>query len=211
MSLFFMVLLLTGVQSKGVLAQDEQQVPVQALEDFIQSLNSFEAAFEQTLYDADLEPISTSTGTIKLKRPSRFIWQYDTPQPQLIVADGERIWIYDEDLEQVTVNTIDERINGTPLQLLMRSEALSNGFDIQSLGVADEIDWFSLTPLQQSSDFEEVFIGLKGDAIAAMELRDSFGQSTQIILDDFNSDVSLEDSLFDFQAPAGVDVIGLDQ
>lgn len=188
-----------------------EPVPVETLERFIQSLNIFEADFEQTLYDADAEPLSTSTGSMKLKRPARFVWEYTAPQPQIIVADGEKIWLYDEDLEQVTVNDIDDRINGTPLQLLMGTVPLSDGFTIDTLGQVDGIDWFELTPLEQSSDFEQVFIGLRGDELAAMELRDSFGQATQIRLNSFNDDVELDDSLFVFTVPEGVDVIGFDE
>lgn len=192
-------------------ANEDALEPVKTLEQFIQSLTSFEASFEQTLYDVDSEPLGSSAGTIKLKRPGRFVWTYSSPDPQVIVADGERIWLYDQDLEQVTVNAIDERINGTPLQLLMSTAPLSEAFEIESLGQADNIDWFALTPLAQSSDFEQVFIGLQEDAIAAMELRDSFGQATQIQLIDFNKDVDLDDSLFVFEVPEGVDVIGLDE
>ena len=197
--------------ASNVYAQDEAVLPVQALEDFIQSLDSFEATFEQTLYAADNEELSTSFGTIKLKRPGRFVWSYDEPEPQLIVADGQRIWLYDKDLQQVTVNTIDERINGTPLQLLMRAAPLSDGFDVQALGPTEGIDWFGLTPLTEDSDFEEVFIGLRDDTLAAMELRDSFEQATQIRLSDFEKNVELDDALFEFDVPEGVDVIGLDE
>lgn len=209
---FFMLsAVLMSIACKSAVADEQADASIQTLETFIQNLDSFEASFEQTLYGADSEPLQTSEGTIKLKRPARFVWAYTSPEPQLILADGERIWLYDEDLEQVTVNAIDERINGTPLQLLMQAAPLSEGFDIESLGVSEGIDWFGLTPLSQSSDFEQVFIGLQGDTIAAMELRDSFGQATQIRLDNFKTDVQFDDSLFVFDIPEGVDVIGLDE
>ena len=193
------------------LTDQPEAAPVQMLEQFIATLDSFEATFEQTLYDADSEPLRESSGTIKLKRPARFVWTYDAPDAQQIVGDGESIWLYDQDLEQVTVNAIDERIDGTPLQLLMRAAPLSEGFDIESLGQSDGIDWFGLTPLTQASDFEQVFIGLENDALVVMELRDSFGQATQIRFIDFNKGVALDDALFVFDVPEGVDVIGLDE
>lgn len=198
--------------SSAVPAADQSDLaPVQMIEQFIATLDSFEATFEQTLYDADSEPLRESSGSIKLKRPARFVWTYDEPEAQQIVADGESIWLYDIELEQVTVNAIDERIDGTPLQLLMRAAPLSDGFDIESLGQTDGIDWFGLTPLTQASDFEMVFIGLQDDALAAMELRDSFGQATQIRFTDFRKGLTLDDALFVFDAPEGVDVIGLDE
>lgn len=184
---------------------------VATLEQFIQSLEAFEATFEQTLYSETGEALKSSTGSIQLKRPARFIWTYAEPEPQQIIADGTRVWLYDPDLEQVTVNEIDDRINGTPLQFLMSADPLSQGFKIESLGKTEGIDWFALEPLTEASDFEQVFIGLQGNALAAMELRDSFGQATQIVLDNFSKDVDLDDSIFDFVVPEGVDVIGLDE
>jgi len=205
------LLLLLYLAPRMTFADEGDNTPVEMLEQYIKNLDSFEANFEQTLYGSDSEDLGTSIGTIKLKRPARFVWTYTSPEPQVITADGERIWLYDKDLEQVTVNAIDERINGTPLQLLMSEAPLSDAFEIESLGQADGIEWFGLTPLTQSSDFERVFIGLKDNVIAAIELSDSFGQATQIRLSDFRQGVQFDDSLFDFQVPEGVDVIGLDE
>ncbi len=202
-------LALCGSLLSGSARADE--VAIAALEQFIQSLETFEATFEQTLYSENGEELKSSTGSIQLKRPARFVWIYDAPEPQRIVADGQRVWLYDPDLEQVTVNEIDNRINGTPLQILMNADPLSEGFKVESLGESDNIEWFSLTPLTEASDFEQVFIGLQGDALAAMELRDSFGQATQIVLDNFTTEIELDDALFEFVVPEGVDVIGLDE
>lgn len=207
----FVLMFVLSMQSQTARANDDELAPVKMLEDFIGSLDSFESSFEQTLYGSDSTELRTSAGTVKLKRPARFVWTYSSPEPQVIVADGERIWLYDEDLEQVTVNRIDDRIDGTPLQVLMREAPLKEGFDIDSIGVSDGIDWFSLTPQTQSSDFEQVFIGLQDNTIAAMELRDSFGQATQIRFTGFIKGVDFDDSLFVFNVPEGVDVIGLDE
>jgi len=180
------------------------------LDRFITNVETFQADFEQTLYDADSEPLQTSFGTVKLKRPGRFIWTYTQPDAQQIIADGERIWFYDEDLEQVTVNSINDRIAGTPLELLMRSAPLDDAFDIRELGEAEGINWVELSPKADTSDFELVFIGLNEAGLAAMELRDNFGQATQIRFSNFESGIALDDSLFKFTVPDGVDVIGLD-
>lgn len=184
--------------------------PLSQLDSFIKDVETFQADFEQTLYDADSEPVQTSLGTIKLKRPGRFVWTYTEPDDQQIIADGERIWLYDKDLEQVTVNAIDDRIAGTPLVLLMRSAPLDGAFDIKVLGESDGINWVELTPKADTSDFELVFIGLNESGLAAMELRDNFGQATQIRFSNFETGIVLDDSLFEFVVPDGVDVIGLD-
>lgn len=186
-------------------------IALDQLESFIQDVETFEAEFEQTLYDSDSEPLQKSVGTIQLKRPGKFVWTYFSPEEQQILADGERIWLYDKDLEQVTVNTITDRIAGTPLVLLMRAAPLEDTFLVEELGTAEGVNWVELTPKSDSSDFEQVFIGLNEDGLAAMELRDNFGQATQIIFTDFKSGVALEDSLFEFVVPEGVDVIGFDE
>ena len=183
---------------------------IEQLDRFIKDVETFQADFEQTLYAADSDPLQTSFGSIKLKRPGRFVWSYTQPDVQQIIADGKRIWFYDKDLEQVTVNTIDERVAGTPLVLLMRSAPLDDAFDIKALGEADGISWVELSPKADTSDFELVFIGFNEAGLAAMELRDNFGQATQIRFSNFESGITLDDSLFKFTVPNGVDVIGLD-
>lgn len=196
-------LLLLSHSATADLAQDQ-------LDSFVKDVETFQANFEQTLYDADSQPLQITTGSIKLKRPGRFVWAYEGAGSQEIIADGERIWLYDKELEQVTVNAIDERIAGTPLVLLMRSAPLEDSFEIVELGEAENINWLELTPKSETSDFEKVFIGLNEEGLAAMELRDNFGQATQIRFSDFESGIELDDSLFEFEAPEGVDVIGLD-
>jgi len=154
---------------------------------------------------------SQSIGSIRIKRPGKFVWSYFSPDEQQIVADGQRVWMYDKDLEQVTVNSIDDRVAGTPLVLLMRAAPLSDTFLVRELGESDGIQWVELTPKKDTSDFEQVFIGLSGEDLAAMELRDNFGQATQIIFSDFQAGLEFADSLFEFVVPEGVDVIGLDE
>lgn len=198
--------MLLCLAASGVRAEQARE----QLDHFIQEVETFQASFEQTLYDADSQPLQTRTGTLKLKRPGRFIWDYDGEGAQQIIADGDRIWLYDRDLDQVTVNAIDERIAGTPLVLLMRSAPLDEAFEVSELGEAENIQWLELTPRSESSDFQQVFIGMNEAGLAAMELRDNFDQATQIRFSDFQAGVELDDALFEFEVPEGVDVIGLD-
>lgn len=178
------------------------------LTDFTDNLDSFTSNFEQTLYDADSHPLKTSTGSIALKRPGRFVWQYETPDPQTIVSDGEKVWLYDIELEQVTVSPLTERASGTPLSLLMGGTPLEESFVIKTLGEAEGIVWFELTPKSADTDFEQIFLGLNESGLAVMELRDSFDQATQIRFNEFQSGVTLDDERFLFVPPDGVDVIG---
>lgn len=197
----------TPLMPGAALAQDNQQV-LQRLTNFTDSLTSFSADFTQVVYDADSNPLQQSAGEVLLKRPGRFIWNYTSPSPQKIIADGKSVWLYDIDLEQVTVSPLSEQGSGTPLSLLMGDKPLDEEFTLRPLGNSDGIDWVELTPRSNHSDFEMVFLGLNEDGLAAMELRDSFGQATQIRFSDFTPDVRLDDAAFRFVPPAGVDVVG---
>lgn len=207
-TILLVVLLFVSAAQSIVLGADEDVL--QRLAAISTDLKTFTANFEQTLYDADSNPLKTSSGTVVLMRPGRFIWRYEEPEVQEIIADGKRIWLYDEDLQQVTVTDIDERIAGTPLVLLMGTVPLEDEFTLATLGESDGIEWVELTPKSDGSDFEAVFIGLNDEGLAAMELRDNFGQATQIRFSDFKADVPVDASQFDFKPPPGVDVIGQD-
>jgi len=203
--LALMFSLFIGVPQIASAADDDA---AEQLEIFIRSIDTFSADFQQTLYGEDSEPLQTSKGSVLLKRPGRFVWRYTEPASQEIVADGTRIWLYDLELEQVTVNAIDERLAGTPLVLLMGNAPLTESFKIVALGEEEGVSWLELTPLSGSSDFETVFIGLENDVLSAMELRDNFGQATQIRFSNFKSGFPVDNQTFEFQVPAGVDVIG---
>lgn len=203
---FFFLGLWMILGARGAHAQDD--AGLRSLDAFMADVQSFSAGFEQTLYDDAGEVLQSSAGTVLLQRPGRFAWEYTKPAGQRIVADGERVWLYDPDLEQVTVNRIDERVAGTPLVVLMGTAPLDEAFEVSSLGPSDGIDWVELVPKGEAADFESVYLGLQGDGLSAMELRDSFGQATQIRFSDFVANPAVPDGAFDFQVPDGVDVIG---
>ena len=197
-----------------ITATDEADAARARLAAFTDETGSFRARFEQTLYDERSEPLQSSRGTVVLKRPGRFVWEYEEGPGsigQTIVADGERVWLYDRELAQVTVSDIDERVGGTPLALLMGRAPLEETYAITALGEAEGIEWLELVPEAGGGDFEALFVGLDGTGLAALELRDAFGQATQIRFEDFEANVELDDALFAFEVPEGVDVIGLDE
>ena len=162
------------------------------LDAFTNDVDSFRADFEQTLYDEDSVALQTSTGSVVLKRPGRFVWDYaggEGGEGQLIVADGERIWLYDRELAQVTVNAIDERVAGTPFVLLMGGAPLEEAYEITVLGDSEGVEWFELVPKAGGGDFEALFVGLDEAGLRALELRDAFGQATQILFEGFEANV----------------------
>ena len=181
---------------------------LERLKDFTRGLESFTAAFEQTRYDEDQEPIRESRGLAWLKRPGLFRWAYREPYQQMIVADGERLWIYDVDLEQVTVKKTERALGTAPIMLLSDTEPLSEQFDLKDLGKRESLYWVRLRPKVDDTDFEEIYLGFDERSLKVMELRDRFDQATQIVFSDveLNPDVSPE--RFRFEPPEGVDVIG---
>lgn len=185
----------------------------QRLERLLGRLQSFSADFVQTVYDAQSNPLQTSRGNMALARPGRFHWSVESPEAQEIVADGERLWIYDVPLEQVTVTPLDERVSGSPLLLLTSERPLGDAFEIRALGLGDGLDWVELVPREAGSDFDAIFMGFLPDAasgtgLAAMELRDGFGQATQIRFSEVEANPEAVASRFEFSPPPGVDVIG---
>ena len=199
---------LLGFSPLHLHAQNETPAVLKQLTEFTESLKSFSADFTQVVYDADSNPVQQSAGDVLLKRPGRFIWNYTSPSPQKIIADGENVWLYDIELEQVTVSPLAEQGAGTPLALLMGEKPLEQEFELKPLGQSDGIDWVELKPKSSDSDFELVYLGLKGGGLAAMELRDGFGQATQIRFTAFKPGININDDDFRFVPPKGVDVIG---
>jgi len=181
-----------------------------AYEAFIASVRSLRADFEQELWSADNELIEASRGSMALERPNRFRWRYDAPFEQLIVADGDRVWIHDVELEQVTVAPLDESQGASPALLLSGDEAVRESFEIVGSFTFDGLDWVELEPALDGADFSAVRIGFSGRVPRRIELTDGLGQVTRVELLEPVLDPALPPELFEFRPPPGVDVIGAD-
>ncbi len=181
---------------------------LERLQTFIDQLQTFQAGFVQTLYDADSSPLEESRGAVILKRPGKFRWDYRVPYVQSIIADGEKLWIYDIDLEQVTVKKLDQALGNAPIMLLSSNQPLETDFELRDLGEREGLEWVELQPKMRDTDFEKIYMGLSERGLEVMELRDQFGQATQIRFNDFEMNIPADDSLFEFTPPAGVDVVG---
>ncbi len=180
------------------------------LQAYLQRIETLRADFEQTLFDADREVLQQSRGTFALRRPGRFRWDYAAPAVQVIVADGERIWMYDAELEQVTVRPLDATLASTPAMLLSGRSALGDDYRIRELGEAGGLIWVGLLPSARETEFESVRLGFDGLDLAVMELADQFGQTTRIEFSDLVRNPAIDDSVFRFEPPPGNDVIGAD-
>ena len=180
---------------------------LERLQAFTSELQTFQAGFVQTLYDADSQAIQESRGAVILKRPGRFRWDYRQPYVQSIVADGERLWIYDTDLEQVTVKILNDALGNAPISLLSDNRPLEDDFELRDLGAREGLEWVELKPRVRDTEFDVVYMGLSDTSLEVMELRDQFGQATQIRFNNFEMNMDASDQLFEFEPPAGVDII----
>lgn len=181
---------------------------MERLHSFTDGLETFSAGFVQTLYDENQEPVQRSEGVAWLKRPGLFRWEYREPYVQVIVADGERLWIYDADLEQVTVRDTGRALATAPIMLLSGEAPLEEQFQMRELGAREGLQWVELRPKVQDTDFERIFLGLDDESLQVMELRDRFDQATQIRFHHVELGPEIDPSRFEFTPPEGVDVIG---
>jgi outer membrane lipoprotein carrier protein len=178
------------------------------LERFLTDVQSLTAEFTQELWTADQRLLETATGTLLLKRPNRFLWNYVEPIEQLVVADGEQLWMYDVELAQATVAPLEESAASSPAMLLSGDQAVSDGFHFVRNYVFDGLEWIELAPKLDGADFTSVSIGFKGEAPQRLSLVDGLNQVTRIDLTNVVVNPQLLDTAFEFEPPAGVDVIG---
>lgn len=181
---------------------------VARMHSFLQDVKTLKADFQQTVLDSNGKQVKQSTGTLVIKRPNRFRWDYAKPNEEVIVADGKRLWLYDVQLSQVTVKPLNDTLAASPAVLLSGSNDVEKSFTVADLGEKDGLAWVSLMPKVKDTDFESVRLGFKGEDVSVMELKDNLGNTTRIVFDHLQRNVSVGDDSFNFTPPAGSDVIG---
>ena len=181
--------------------------PAARLERALGSLDSGRADFTQDLIAADGATTEHAVGVLYLRKPGRFRWDYSAPR-QLIVCDGEKLWLYDPDLEQATVRRVRDSLSQTPAMLLSGQARVRDGFAVRDAGRAAGLDWIALTPKSGDTDFREIRLGFAGETLRRLEFADKLNQRTVIELGRIERNAKLADALFTFTPPAGVDVIG---
>jgi len=180
----------------------------QRLDRFLDGLTTMQADFIQTLTNARGELMEESRGKLWLSRPGKFRLQYVSPYEQLYVADGKNIWMYDRDLEQVTVKPQDDTLGSTPAMLLSSTAPLEENFTIEEEGKHEGFQWLLLKPKAADSNFDYLRLAMEGDVLRAMEMVDGFGQTTRLYLKTVVRNPDVEAEKFSFDPPPGVDVIG---
>ena len=179
-----------------------------ALHKFIAATASAEGDFEQKVYDGKHRLTQEASGTLAFQRPGRFRWTYNKPYPQLIVGDGAKVWIYDQDLNQVTVRKLDSALGSTPAALLAGDNQIERAFKLSDEGEKDGLEWVAAQPREKESNFESIRMGFGASGLQVMELTDTFGQTTVLKFSDLRRNPKLNPALFNFVPPKGADVIG---
>lgn len=186
-----------------------QSGPARAqLERFTEGLKSLHARFDQQVINTDGLVEEKSSGQFWIAHPNRFRWEYGGDFPQLVVTDGQKIWLFDEMLEQVTVREQSNLAVDSPLTLLMDISQLDVQFDVRELGVDSGLALLELRARNPESLFERVLLGLNDDKVRLMTMEDAFGLRTEIRFRDIQRNPPLNEELFHFTPPEGVDVIG---
>jgi chaperone LolA len=183
---------------------------IEQLEGFIQGTRAARANFSQTVTDEQGKTIQKSSGTLEFSRPGKFRWEYRQPVEQVIVADGERVWIYDKDLEQVTTRKQDKALGSSPAALLAGADEIEQFFSLDAQGKKnkkDKLEWLQAKPYDQDSMFERVRMGFANNTLEVMELYDHFGQKTVIRFSRLERTPKFAPNTFSFTPPKGVDVV----
>ena len=175
---------------------------------FSQGLQGLEGRFVQRVFDGEGRLSEDSRGTLALAVPRQFRWEYETPFPQLIVADGSKVWIFDPDLEQAQVRPQGVEEQQSPLMALVDPGELDRQFVVADGGQSDGLAWVELTPRGDDPPFSRARLGFAAGALARMEMTDSLGQRTQIAFSDWQRNPAFDDDSFRFVPPPGIDVIG---
>jgi outer membrane lipoprotein carrier protein len=180
--------------------------PVETLRAFVRDVKSGRSQFTQTVTSPDGAKKKASSGSFEFSRPNRFRFVYTKPFEQTIVGDGEKVWIYDADLNQVSARKLGRALGATPAALLAGGN-LDRDFDLSAMPPHDGLDWAEARPKTKDGAFESVRVGFKGNDLAALEIVDSFGQKSLLRFEGFAANVPIAAETFRFTVPAGADVI----
>lgn len=180
------------------------------LNKFAGDLQTMHARFEQRVLRSDGGVEDESSGEVWLQSPHYFRWAYGGDFPEIVVADGERIWIFDEVLEQVTVKSQAEFNNDSPLAILTDIQRLDELFEVREAGDIDGMVLLELRSTSAESEFDRMLVGLSDGQLQMLAMEDAFGMRTEIRFTELQKNLELDDSLFQFTPPDGVDVIGAD-
>jgi outer membrane lipoprotein carrier protein len=192
----------------GTVTLGAQAASLERLRAFVHDTQTARAHFTQAVTDKNGRLVQQTSGEFAIARPGKFRWSVDKPYQQLLVGDGERVWIYDPDLNQVIKRRNDQALGSTPAALLAGRDDVERAFDWRDLPAADGLDWLGATPKDKESAFSDIRLGFDAAGLAALEILDNFGQHTRIRLTGLERNPKLSPDLFRFTPPKGADVVG---
>ncbi len=180
---------------------------IEKLQAFIAQTQSARANFTQQVIDKSGKTLQSASGKLVFSRPGKFRWEYQKPYEQLIVGDGEKLWVYDKELAQVTVKKLEGALGSSPAALLAGSNDIEQYYNVNAKGVSRGLDWLEAYPKEADSMFQKVRMGFKGNTLDTMEMHDQLGQITLIRFSRIERNPKLPADTFKFTPPQGVDVI----
>jgi outer membrane lipoprotein carrier protein len=189
------------------IAQTSVAASLERFQSYLRTTQSARGDFEQKVYDKNGKLVQDSRGSFALLRPNRFRWSYVKPQ-QVIVGDGERVWVHDRDLNQVTVRKLTRALGSTPAALLAGSADIESAFELSDAGSREGLEWLEAKPREREAGFERVRMGFDAEGLRAMELVDHFGQRTELRFANLRRNPKVDRSEFRFEPPKGTDVLG---
>ena len=177
--------------------------------DFFKNLKSYETVFHQTTYENTSITSKTSSGKFYLDYPGKFRWDYQTPYEFKIIADGQKIWLYDPDLEQVTLKPQNQALEGSAGLLLSGTTSIKDNYTINFMGYEGDKSWFELKPISQknTNNFQRIRLAMKNNLLFEMELQDQLGQVTLIVFSEIKYNLPVNAHNFSFVPPKGIDII----
>lgn len=182
---------------------------IEKLRTFISTTRSAQADFTQEVLDQNGKRIQSASGVMQFKRPGKFRWSYQKPYEQLIVGDGARFWLYDADLNQVTVKKLDAALGSSPAALLSGNNEIERDFVLRESGDRDGLEWLAATPKGSESSFNNIHMAFNAKSeLVVMELNDMFGHKTILRFTSMRRNPKLSPQLFRFEPPKGADVLG---
>ncbi len=178
------------------------------VDEFLSDVITLQGDFVQVLFDANGDEVDRTSGTLEIEKPGRFRWSYEDPYEQWLIADGDNIWSYDLDLEQVTVKPQTEALTNTPALLLGGSQEALQQFDFGGTTIERVTTWVRLDPKDKSSGFERVELGFMDNELRRMLFIDNLDQRTFVALNDVAINEPIDGERFTFVVPEGVDLVG---
>jgi outer membrane lipoprotein carrier protein len=191
-----------------ILSLSANATGLERIKEYFQNIQSASADFHQVVTDKQGHKTQDVTGVMQLQKPNKFRWDYNKPFVQQIIGDGEKIWLFDPELNQVTVRSFAKAAGSSPAALLAGGKEMERSFVIKDASRKGTLEWVLAVPKIGETGFERLFLGFKGDALMEMELHDSFGNRTAIQFINVVCNPKLSADLFKFTPPRDADVLG---